>query len=80
MVKLDVSLPEALKAFIDERVGSGPYRTSSEYIGELIRRDQIAEGERQLRAALEEGLQSGPGIPVDAAYWEELKAAARGRK
>ena len=80
MVKLDISLPEALKEFVDQRVETGSYKTSSEYIGELIRRDQIEQAERQLRAALEEGLQSGPSAPVDAAYWEELRAAARGRK
>jgi antitoxin ParD1/3/4 len=80
MVKLDISLPDALKEFVDERVGAGPYKTSSDYIGELIRRDQIAEGERQLKAALEDGLRSGASVPVDATYWQELKDAARGRK
>ena len=80
MVKLDITLPEALKEFVDERVGTGTYKTSSDYISDLIRRDQMAEGERQLKAALEEGLRSGPSVPIDAAYWEELRAAARGRK
>lgn len=56
---MNVSLPESLKAFVDLQVETGGYGTSSEYIRELIRRDQerlrlrglLLDGARSLRAA-----------------------------
>ena len=40
MTTMNISLPEALKAFVDEQVAGRGYGTSSEYVRELIRRDQ----------------------------------------
>ena len=37
---MNISLPSALKSFVDERVSQGAYGTSSEYVRELIRRDR----------------------------------------
>lgn len=39
---MNVSLPDELKLFVDERVGSG-YGSTSEYIRDLIRRDRERE-------------------------------------
>ncbi len=48
---LNISLPEALKAYVEGQVSSGDWGTPSEYIRELIRQDK----ERRL-SALEESL------------------------
>jgi antitoxin ParD1/3/4 len=40
MSTMNISLPESLKAFIDEQVSRGGYGTSSEYVRELIRKDR----------------------------------------
>jgi antitoxin ParD1/3/4 len=40
MSTMNISLPEGLKAFVDELVQTEGYGTSSEYMRELIRRDQ----------------------------------------
>lgn len=53
----NISLPEALKAYVDEHVSRGGYSTSSEYVRELIRRDQ---DRNRLRGLLLEGGSSGP--------------------
>ena len=37
---MNISLPEALKAFVDEQVSRRGYGSSSEYVRALIRRDQ----------------------------------------
>lgn len=66
MGTMNISLPDSLKAFIDERVESGHYGTLSEYIRELIRKDQ---GRYQLRRLLMEGLESPNMGPADEAYW-----------
>lgn len=74
MSTMNISLPEGLKAFVDERVSEGGYSTSSEYIRELIRKDQDRQ---RLRDLLLEGANSGPAVPVDDAYFDSLRARIR---
>jgi len=71
---MNISLPESLKSFVDERVADGGYGTSSEYVRELIRRDQ---GRLQLRALLLQGGASASAGPADQAYFDSLRARAR---
>ena len=72
MSTMNISLPDTLKSFVDEQVSQRGYGTSSEYVRELIRRDQ---DRRNLRGLLLEGSASTPRAPVDAAHF----AALRGR-
>ena len=74
MSPMNISLPEALKAFVDERVSEDGYSTLSEYERELIRADQVRRAECELMALLHEGLASGDGVAVRRSYW----AAKRG--
>lgn len=75
MGTMNISLPDALKSFVDEHVAGAGYGTSSEYVRELIRRDQ----ERlRLRALLLDGAQSKPIGEADSGYFAALrKRAAR---
>jgi antitoxin ParD1/3/4 len=53
MTSLNISLPEALKAYIEGQVASGDWGTPSEYVRELIRQDKerrLAHLERELLA------------------------------
>ena len=71
MSTMNISLPESLKAFVDEQVGSRGFGTSSEYVRELIRKDQ----ERlHLRGLLLAGAGSPPAAAADAAYFSALRA------
>lgn len=70
MRTMNISLPEALKSFVDERVSEGGYGTSSEYVRELIRKDQ---DRLQLRGLLLAGAASSPAAPADSRYFEELR-------
>ncbi len=71
---MNISLPEALKAFVDAQVAERGYGTSSEYVRELIRKDQ----ERQhLRGILLAGAESPVGPPADTAYFEGLRTQVR---
>jgi antitoxin ParD1/3/4 len=70
MSTMNISLPDSLKTFVDEQVTQRGYGTSSEYVRELIRKDQ----ERQhLRGLLLEGAASAPAGPADASYFEGLR-------
>lgn len=76
MSTMNISLPDSLKAFVDEQVSRRGYGTSSEYVRELIRKDQ----ERQrLRDLLLAGASSAPAGPADAAYFDSLRDRVRRR-
>lgn len=77
---MNIALPEGLRHYVAERVASGQYGNTSEYIRELIRRDQRELGIARLHALLEEGLASGPATADTLDDWEELDAIARGRR
>lgn len=66
---MNVSLPVSLKNFVDDRVRKDGYSTSSEYVRELIRADQVLRAERELAELLRTGLESGQGVKVTKAYW-----------
>jgi len=40
MASLNISLPDPLKAYVEERVASGDYGTPSEFVRSLIRQDK----------------------------------------
>ena len=70
MTTMNVSLPDELKIFVDERVSHDGYGSTSEYVRDLIRRDR----ERgHLRDLVLEGANSGPGAVADAAYFDALR-------
>ena len=67
---MNISLPDSLKSFVDEQVTQRRYGTSSEYVRELIRKDQ---DRLHLRGLLLEGAASVSTIPADAAYFDTLR-------
>ena len=72
---MNVSLTDALREVVDERLRSGLYGNASEYVRDLIRRDE--EAARQLRALYQAGIDSGDSVPMSDADWAALHAAAR---
>ncbi|SBT08913.1 putative transcriptional regulator, CopG/Arc/MetJ family [Candidatus Accumulibacter aalborgensis] len=75
---MSFALPEAMRTYIDARVSAGNYGNTSEYIRDLVRRDQEEQAKRRLRDLIEEGLASGAGVSRSKADDEELLAIARG--
>jgi antitoxin ParD1/3/4 len=71
MATMNISLPNSLKDYVDEQVGEDGYGTGSEYVRELIRKDQ---DRKLLRAMILQGAASGLTAPVDADYFESLRA------
>ena len=60
MATLNISLPEAMKAWVEAQAQGGQYNNASEYVRDLIRRDQRErEKLERLQAAIEQGRQSG---------------------
>jgi antitoxin ParD1/3/4 len=54
---MNVSLPDLMREWVEDRVKSGQYANASDYVRDLIRRDQ--EKREALVAALIEGEKSG---------------------
>ena len=57
MATLNVSMPDAMREWIDAQVDAGEYANASDYIRDLIRHDQRERD--ALRLALIEGEKSG---------------------
>ncbi|MDR3437149.1 type II toxin-antitoxin system ParD family antitoxin [Telmatospirillum sp.] len=74
---MNISLPDALKAFVDQQVNMRGYGTSSEYVRDLIRKDQDLQ---RLRAMLLDGAGSPSTAPVDSACFQDLRDRVTRRK
>jgi antitoxin ParD1/3/4 len=57
MVTINISLPDPMTEWVEERIRSGRYVNASDYIGDLIREDR--ERRERLVRALIEGEESG---------------------
>jgi antitoxin ParD1/3/4 len=76
MSTMNVSLPEEMKRWVEQQTRSGRFGNSSDYVRDLIRRDQ----ERQARIAhlqqlINEGLESGTSDKTMA----DIRKAARNK-
>lgn len=77
MATMNVSLPDELKTYVDARVEAGAYQSSSEFVRELIRKDQDGQ---HLRGLIEQGMRSPlEGAPDDAFFGSLRERAGRKR-
>ena len=67
---MNISLPEALTSFVDQQVSDRGHGSSSEYVRELIRKDQDRQ---RLRGLLVEGVVLSPAVTADADYFGRLR-------
>ncbi len=58
MAIVNISLPDQMKQYIEERIGEGGYNTTSEYFRDLVRSDQKRQAEERLETLLLRGLES----------------------
>jgi antitoxin ParD1/3/4 len=75
---MSFALPESMRTYIDARVSAGNYGNTSEYIRDLVRKDQEEQAMKRLRDLIEEGLASGPGRRRSRADEKDLLAIALG--
>jgi len=71
MSTMNISLPGTMRDFIDDQVATRGFSSTSEYLRDLIRKEQDRQN---LRALLLEGANSEPGPPADKAYFDSLRA------
>jgi len=62
-----------MREWIDDQVKKGGYGTASEFVRGVIREAQKNKARQELEAKLLEGINSGPTIEVNEAYWSGLR-------
>jgi len=76
MQTMNISLPDQLKEFVDDQVGSGRYSSVSEYVRDLIRDDEKRKAQEKLEAMLMEGIQSGKPTEMTSQDWADIRREA----
>ncbi|AFY87784.1 MULTISPECIES: type II toxin-antitoxin system ParD family antitoxin [Chroococcidiopsis] len=79
MKSINISLPDAMRAYVEEQVANGSYSTISEYFRELVRQDRERKAQERLEALLLEGLASGQETPITAQDWQDIRQTVRER-
>ncbi|KZB62175.1 hypothetical protein AUP42_04245 [Thalassospira lucentensis] len=60
MATMNVSLPELMKEWVEAQADTGKYSNASDYVRDLIRRDQErAEKRALMQKMIREGIESG---------------------
>ena len=72
MQTMNISLPDPMKEFVEERVSAGAYSSASEYVRELVRADQKRHVKEQLEQILVNAMNSGDPFEITP----EMLAAA----
>lgn len=76
MATMNVSLPDPMKDWVEAQARSGRYANASDYVRDLIRRDQERNDKiAAMQRRVDEGLKSGVGDRTK----DELFAAALAR-
>jgi antitoxin ParD1/3/4 len=76
MTSLNISLPETMRAFIQEQINTGGYSTASEYVRQLIRAAQKRAADQRLEALLLEGLDS-EAHEMTREDWDDIRLAVQ---
>jgi antitoxin ParD1/3/4 len=78
-VTITISMPEKMKAFVDQRLASGQFGNMSEYFRHLVRMDNEHAVNERLKVLLEEGEKSGVAELADNSWFAKLRAEVSDR-
>ena len=71
-----ITLTEQQDSWIKAQIAAGQFTNDSEYVRDLIRRDQASQADLEaIRAALIEGEESGESQPFDSSQFKQEMAA-----
>lgn len=78
MATMNVSLPDPMKQWVEEQARSGRYGNASDYVRDLIRRDQDRTAKiARMQGLVSEGLPSGLGERSMSEVLEAAREEAR---
>ena len=79
METMNISLPDPMKQYVEERVSAGAYSSASEYVRELVRADQKRHAKEQLEQILLNAMNSGDPFEITPEMLEDVKQKLRAR-
>ncbi len=79
MQTMNISLPDPMKEYVEERVSAGAYSSASEYVRELVRADQKRHAKEQMEQILLNAMDSGDPFEVTPEMLEDIKLKLRTR-
>lgn len=75
MATMNISLPNAMRDWVDSQIDTGLYANNSDYVRDLIRQDQLRAQQRlAMQNAITEGINSGDAGQLNM---QEIKRKAR---
>jgi antitoxin ParD1/3/4 len=74
MATMNISLPDKMKKFVEEQVATGNFANASDYMREIIRRDQQRRAEN---AWLEKEIEAGYASGLHEGTLDELFASVK---
>lgn len=82
MATMNVSLPDPMKDWVESQTATGRYANASDYVRDLIRKDQERSAKiAHMQALIDEGLASGEAEDLSMnKLMERAKAATSRRK
>jgi antitoxin ParD1/3/4 len=80
MAQMNISIPEKLKAYVEERVADGEYASTSDYLRDLVRQDQRRQRAlEELRAEIQAGIDSGVSERSGFDIFDEMRTRIQDR-
>lgn len=76
---MNISLPESMREWIEERVAAEGFGTASEYLRALVREDQKRKARKALERKLVDALESGEATEMTQADWAHIRSTVRER-
>ena len=73
MTTLNISFPDSMQSFIQEKIAQGGYGSADEYIRQLVSEDQKRAAWDRLESLVLEGVDAGESQEMTSADWEDLK-------
>jgi antitoxin ParD1/3/4 len=76
---MNISLPQSLRHWVEDRIADEGYGTVSEYFRSLVREDQRRKAREELDRKLIGAIESGPANEMTADDWKQIRATVRQR-
>lgn len=77
MATMNISLPDAMKEWVEQQVATGRYANVSDYMRDVLRREQATVG--RLQGMVDEAIESGVVEMSPAELFEDIKRRSRER-
>ena len=81
MAKYSITMPDELGDYVQESMAADHYENVSEYFRHLVRQDRARQkADRELRALIDEGLQSGETDATIDDIWQDAVSRHRSKR